>query len=77
MTFQFENFQDFMTMSGHGPYVWACYGAVALLFVALSWQSLAGMSRFKKQQRAMLARQAQADSQSGDSSEVGSSNASS
>jgi heme exporter protein D len=37
MKFQFETFADFMTMSGHGPYVWASYGittfALAWLFV--------------------------------------------
>lgn len=32
MKFQFESLADFMTMSGHGPYVWACY---AITFVAL------------------------------------------
>lgn len=32
MKFQFESLADFMTMSGHGPYVWACY---AITFIAL------------------------------------------
>jgi heme exporter protein D len=32
MKFQFESFADFMTMSGHGPYVWAAY---AITFAGL------------------------------------------
>jgi heme exporter protein D len=27
--FQFESVADFMSMSGHGPYVWACYAIAA------------------------------------------------
>lgn len=25
MTFQFESLMDFLTMKGHGPYVWSAY----------------------------------------------------
>ncbi|HEX7762625.1 MAG TPA: heme exporter protein CcmD [Cellvibrio sp.] len=32
MKFQFESLADFLAMSGHGPYVWACY---AITFIAL------------------------------------------
>ncbi|GAA5317668.1 MAG: hypothetical protein AseanaTS_28730 [Candidatus Pelagadaptatus aseana] len=38
LVFQFENLSDFLTMSGHGPYVWACYiiGALCLIYLAVS-----------------------------------------
>lgn len=38
MQFQFENISAFLTMSGHGPYVWACYGITwaSLIYLALS-----------------------------------------
>jgi len=25
LNFQFESLSDFLSMSGHGPFVWACY----------------------------------------------------
>ena len=37
MSFQFENLADFMTMSGHGAFVWASYGATFLALLALVW----------------------------------------
>ncbi|GAB3106220.1 heme exporter protein CcmD [Aestuariicella hydrocarbonica] len=38
MKFQFESLQGFLWMSGHGPYVWACYviTALALTYLLLS-----------------------------------------
>ncbi|NIB44522.1 heme exporter protein CcmD [Pseudomaricurvus alkylphenolicus] len=38
MKFQFESLTELMAMSGHGPYVWACYGItlVALLYLVIS-----------------------------------------
>ena len=33
MDFQFLSLQDFLNMSGHGPYVWACY-IIGLIVVA-------------------------------------------
>lgn len=35
MNFQFENFQDFIHMSGHGSFVWACYLITLLTIIAL------------------------------------------
>ena len=35
MEFQFDSLQDFVSMSGHGPYVWACYIMVALVLTYL------------------------------------------
>lgn len=35
MSFQFETFSAFLWMEGHGPYVWASYGATIFVMVAL------------------------------------------
>lgn len=31
LEFQFQTLQDFALMSGHGPYVWACYATAAVV----------------------------------------------
>ncbi len=38
MQFRFESFAEFMSMAGHGPYVWACYTAalVAIAYIILT-----------------------------------------
>lgn len=38
MQFQFDSFASFMTMNGHGPYVWAAYGIsfAVLLYLLVS-----------------------------------------
>ena len=46
--FQFENFDAFIAMGGHGPYVWAAYG---LSLTLMAWLALAPLRR----QRALLA----------------------
>jgi heme exporter protein D len=35
VNFQFESFQAFMAMAGHGPYVWASYGLTVLILLSL------------------------------------------
>jgi len=35
MTFRFDSFADFIAMSGHGPYIWACYTALLIALVAI------------------------------------------
>ena len=59
MKFQFENLAAFMTMNGHGGYVWACYAItfVGLLYLVLS--PVAAHRRFIKlqQKRQRLAEQ--------------------
>jgi heme exporter protein D len=35
MNFQFESLSEFAWMGGHGPYVWACYGVMAVVVVWL------------------------------------------
>ncbi len=46
--FQFENFDAFIAMGGHGPYVWAAYG---LSLAIMAWLAIAPLRR----QRALLA----------------------
>ncbi|OUS13159.1 heme exporter protein CcmD [Gammaproteobacteria bacterium 53_120_T64] len=45
--FQFDSFDAFLAMAGHGPYVWAAYG-VSLTIMA--WLALSPLRR----QRALL-----------------------
>lgn len=35
MQFRFDSFADFITMSGHGPYIWACYTALLIALVTI------------------------------------------
>lgn len=51
MKFQFESFADFMTMSGHGPYVWAAYGITTLALVWLAVVPVVQKRNFLKQQQ--------------------------
>jgi heme exporter protein D len=43
----FDSFSAFLTMGGHGPYVWSSYGAFFVLMAALMISSL-------RRRRAML-----------------------
>ncbi|MBQ0721177.1 MAG: heme exporter protein CcmD [Gammaproteobacteria bacterium] len=45
--FQFENFDAFIAMGGHGPYVWGAYG---ISLAVMAWLALAPLRR----QRALL-----------------------
>jgi heme exporter protein D len=40
--FQFENFDAFLAMGGHGPYVWGAYG---LSLAIMAWLVLAPLRR--------------------------------
>ncbi|MGO1659239.1 MAG: heme exporter protein CcmD [Marinobacter sp.] len=38
----FDSFSAFITMEGHGPYVWACYAVFFVLLVTMMvWSALA------------------------------------
>ncbi len=58
--FQFDSLQDFMSMSGHGPYVWFSYGIVlsAMLFFGFrpNWQFKQFISEQKKLHRQQQAK---------------------
>ena len=46
--FQFENFDTFIIMGGHGPYVWAAYGLSLTVMAGLALAPL-------RRQRVLLA----------------------
>ena len=58
MTFRFEDFNAFLWMDGHGPYVWACYGLTFAALVFLALEPKLQRSRFIKHQKALAKRQA-------------------
>ena len=55
MNFQFENIPSFISMGGHGVYVWACYIitfiVLTLLVLAPFWQKKHLLKQLKHQQR--------------------------
>lgn len=51
MKFQFTDFAEFMTMHGHGPYVWAAYGITLVAIVYLVIAPIMDARAFFKQQR--------------------------
>lgn len=59
MSFQFDSLQDFLQMSGHGPYVWACYGITFVVLLYLVLRPLSRRRRFIRQQRLWLQKMAQ------------------
>lgn len=58
MTFQFESVADFIAMSGHGPYVWACYGITLFIVVYLLLSPVRQSASLKKQITRQYAQQA-------------------
>lgn len=58
MTFQFESVADFIAMSGHGPYVWACYGITLFIVVYLLLSPVRQSATLKKQITRQYAQQA-------------------
>lgn len=59
MKFQFDSLQDFFQMSGHGPYVWACYGITFVVLLYLVVRPIRRRRRFVRQQRLWLQKMAQ------------------
>lgn len=51
MKFQFESLDAFFTMTGHGPYVWACYVIVFAVLLYLSLTPVLSKKAFLKQQQ--------------------------
>ena len=52
--FQFDSLNEFLSMSGHGPFVWACYLIALLLLVALAIGPLFHRRRFMQVQKRLL-----------------------
>lgn len=59
MNFQFDSLQDFLQMSGHGPYVWACYGITFVVLLYLVVQPIRRRRRFIHRQRLWLQKMTQ------------------
>ncbi len=53
MKFQFETLADFITMSGHGPFVWAAYGITFGALFFLLFSPVVQKKAFIKQQQKM------------------------
>lgn len=51
MTFQFDSLDAFLTMKGHGPYVWTCYIIVYAILVYLTVSPVLTKKAFLKQQK--------------------------
>lgn len=58
LAFQFPDFQSFMWMDGHGPYVWSCYGITFASLAFLLVEPLLKRKRFIQQQQGLIQRQA-------------------
>ena len=54
MKFQFENLDAFLTMGGHGPFVWASYVLVYIIIIYLTLSPLLAKKSFLKQQKKLL-----------------------
>lgn len=51
MQFQFDSFDAFLAMNGHGPYVWACYIITFSALIYLAVYPVVQKSAFLKQQK--------------------------
>lgn len=58
MNFQFQSLADFIAMSGHGPYVWACYAITVFVIAYLLLSPARQAAAFKKQLQRQYAQQA-------------------
>jgi heme exporter protein D len=54
MKFQFESLEAFLTMGGHGPFVWASYALVYIIIIYLTLSPLLAKKTFLKQQKKLL-----------------------
>lgn len=51
MKFQFDSIADFITMNGHGPFVWASYAITFAVLIYLLVSPLLQKKTFIKQQQ--------------------------
>ena len=54
MKFQFDSLDAFITMGGHGPYVWTCYLVVYIIIIYLTVSPLLAKKAFLKQQKKLV-----------------------
>ena len=62
MNFQFESFEAFIHMEGHGPFVWVSYAVFVATLVFIVAITRARQSRIKRELRAINARSSQLES---------------
>lgn len=60
LVFQFPDFQSFLWMNGHGPYVWSCYVITFLGLAFLALEPRLQRKRFIKQQKSLARRKSSA-----------------
>ena len=61
---QFENFSDFMTMGGHGVFVWSVYAIAAVVLVLLAVNPVLKKRKFMQEQQMRLRREQMQNQQS-------------
>ncbi len=60
----FDSFSAFLTMEGHGPYVWVCYGVFVLLLTALAlWSRSRRLGVLREQRRLLKLEESSPDEQ--------------
>jgi heme exporter protein D len=57
LVFQFPDFQSFMWMDGHGPYVWGSYAITFLALALLVAEPLIQRKRFIREQQGLVQRE--------------------
>jgi len=58
MQFQFDSMQAFISMGGHGPYIWTCFAFVFLVWGYLALAPIWQTKAFFKQEKKRAERQA-------------------
>ena len=61
----FASVSDFITMDGHGAYVWAVYGVALVILGSLAIAPMLNRRRFVKEELQRMRRESQIGGQSG------------
>ena len=63
----FDNFTDFVTMGGHGVFVWSCYGIVIAALLVNVFQPIQATRKFRIAQQDAMRQQSQQSSRAEES----------
>ena len=63
----FDNFTDFVTMGGHGVFVWSCYGIVIAALLVNVFQPIQATRKFRIAQQDAIRQQSQQSSRAEES----------
>lgn len=63
----FDNFTDFVTMGGHGVFVWSCYGIVIAALLVNVLQPILATRKFRIAQQDAMRQQSQQSSRAEES----------